>query len=176
MPAPKPQTMSAIASEIGQDVARVRKVAKRLGITPTGKNAHNADLYRLSKADKAKLKSSCITATAGGGSSQPELPLDLKEQKLQEEVEHLRLKNSKLRDESTSNRVVAQIIGGLCSFLGTYLTQKLEIENPVQTAGLEPAEIRGINKKMNDEIRARYAAELEKWKQYVDEQKDQNQE
>ena len=68
--------------------------------------------------------------------------------------------------------MVAEILGGLCTFLASYLTQKLEIENPVQTAGLEPAEIRGINKKLNDEIRARFTGELEKWKRYVDDQQE----
>jgi hypothetical protein len=168
MPAPKPQTISNIATELGEDSARIRKLVQALGIRPTGKNAHNADLYRMSKAQKAKLRAASREAAQGG--SQQEL--DLKDQKTKEEIEHLRLKNRKLRDESTPNRVVAEILGGLCTFLASYLTQKLEIENPVHTAGLEPAEIRGINKKLNDEIRARFTGELEKWKQYVDDQQE----
>lgn len=80
-----------------------------------------------------------------------------------------RLKNRKLRDESTPNRIVAEILGGLATFTAGLLTQKLEIENPVQTAGLEPAEIRQINKKTNDEIRARFDSEFAKWQKYLDE-------
>jgi hypothetical protein len=52
MPAPKPQTISNIATELGEDSARIRKLVQALGIRPTGKNAHNADLYRMSKAQK----------------------------------------------------------------------------------------------------------------------------
>lgn len=167
MPAPKPQTISNIATELGEDSARIRKLVKALGIRPSGKNAHNADLYRLSKASKAKLKAASKQASQGGGQS--ELPLDLKEAKLAEEVEHLKLKNRKLRDEATPNYILAKIFGSLATFTASYLTQKLEVENPVQTAGLEPAEIREINKKTNDEIRARYDSEFAKWEKYVEE-------
>jgi hypothetical protein len=56
MPAPKPQTISNIATELGEDSARIRKLVQALGIRPTGKNAHNADLYRMSKAQKGKAQ------------------------------------------------------------------------------------------------------------------------
>jgi len=167
MPAPKPQTISNIATELGEDSARLRKAVKFLSIQPTGKNAHNADLYRMSKAQKLELKRFSKGAARGASESQQEL--DLKDQKTKEEIEHLRLKNRKLRDESTPNRIVAEILGGLATFAAGLLTQKLEIENPVQTAGLEPAEIRQINKKTNDEIRARFDSEFAKWQKYLDE-------
>ena len=171
MPAPTKYTRNELAERIGCDVRTIKSILASLGYEPSGKR-RGADLFALSKPHLDKVIEA--VKSRAGGRRQSELPLDLKEAKLAEEVEHLKLKNRKLRDETTPNRIFAEILGGLCTFLAGYLTQKLEIENPVQTAGLEPAEIRGINKKMNDEIRARFFSELEKWKVYLDEQAEES--
>jgi len=169
MPAPKAYTANELSNLLGADRRRIESVLTSLNIEPAKRRRRNAKLWHISKSAfeevEAKLKATSWRAPQG------ELPLDLKEEKLKEEVEHLRLKNRKLRDEATPNRIVAEILGGLATFAAGLLTQKLEIENPVQTAGLEPAEIREINKKFNDEIRARFDSEFAKWAKYLDEER-----
>ena len=168
MPAPKAYTANELSNLLGADRRRIESVLASLNIEPAKRRRRNAKLWHISKSAFEELESK-LKATAWRA-PQGELPLDLKEEKLKEEVEHLRLKNRKLRDEATPNRILAEIFGGLATFTASYLTQKLEIENPVQTAGLEPAEIREINKKTNDEIRARYTTEFERWKKYREDQ------
>lgn len=164
MPAPKLYTLTNLADSLGVDRKRVQRVLEAMEIKPSSRRIRNAKAYHVPKAKLDEMKERLQQA-----GTQANLPLDLKEAKLAEEVEHLKLKNRKLRDEATPNRIVAEILGGLATFTAGLLTQKLEIEWPVQTAGLEPAEIREIARKVNDEIRARYDSEFEKWEKYLDE-------
>lgn len=167
MPAPKTYSANELAEKLGSHRETILSVLQSLGVKPATRKRRNAHVYPVPKSKMEEVKAA-LKARQGGGQS--ELPLDLKEAKLAEEVEHLKLKNRKLRDEATPNYILAKIFGSLATFTASYLTQKLEVENPVQTAGLEPAEIREINKKTNDEIRARYDSEFAKWEKYVEEQ------
>jgi hypothetical protein len=171
MPAPKKYTCNELAESIGCDVRTLKSIVTALGYVPSGKR-RGADLYSLSAPHLAKVKEA--VKNRAGGSKQSELPLDLKEAKLAEEVEYLKLKNRKLRDEATPNRIMAEILSGLTTFVSSLLTQKLEKEWPVQVAGLEPGEIRPVAKKLNDEIRAKFYSELEKWEQYLEAESDKN--
>ena len=165
MPAAKAYTASELAELLAANSQTVRSVLETSGIEPMERTRRNAKLYAVSRKQMEELRAK-LKARIGG---QKELPLDLKEEKLKEEVEHLRLKNRKLRDEATPNRIVAEILGGLATFTAGLLTQKLEIEYPVQCAGLEPADLRQIGKRLNDEIRARFDGEFEKWERYLNE-------
>lgn len=162
MPAAKAYTASELAEKLGANSQTIRSVLETSGIDPLERTRRNAKLYPVSRKQMDEIRDK-LKARQGG---QQSLPLDLKEAKLAEEVEHLKLKNRKLRDEATPNRIVAEILGGLSTFTAGLLTQKLEIEWPVQVAGMEPAEIRETSKKTNDEIRARYRNEYGKWKKY----------
>lgn len=162
MPAAKAYTASELAEKLGANSQTIRSVLETSGIDPLERTRRNAKLYPVSRKQMDEIRDK-LKARQGG---QQSLPLDLKEAKLAEEVEHLKLKNRKLRDEATPNRIIAEILGGLSTFTAGLLTQKLEIEWPVQVAGMEPAEIRETSKKTNDEIRARYRNEYGKWKKY----------
>lgn len=165
MPAAKAYTASELAEKLGANSQTIRSVLETSGIDPLERTRRNAKLYPVSRKQMDEIRDK-LKARQGG---QQSLPLDLKEAKLAEEVEHLKLKNRKLRDEATPNRVVAEILGGLATFTAGLLTQKLEIEWPVQVAGMEPAEIREAARQVNDEIRARFDSEFKKWERYLDE-------
>ena len=92
----------------------------------------------------------------GAGSS------DLRQAKLREEVEHLRLKNRKLRAESTPNRIVAMFLREAKDAIPDLIEARLD-RYAVDAAGREPAEIRSIGRVANDEIRAGIDDFLKGW-------------
>ena len=134
-----------------------------MGISPNPRQPGKRVTYSLS-SDQLQALSKPLARGHGSGSTDS----DLKQAKLEQEIEFLRLKNRKLRDEATPNRILSELFGGLATFTAGMLTQKLEIENPVQCAGLTAAEIREINKKFVDEICARWDSEAAKWERYLD--------
>lgn len=156
-------TRAKLCEMLSTDPRTVTRRAAHLGIKPkrSGKGATAAICYDLTPDQLEQLRRPLPRGHGSGA-----MDSDLKNQKLQEEVEHLRLKNRKLRDEATPNSLLSELFGGLASFTAGMLKQKLEIENPVQTAGLEADEIREINKKFVDEIIARYDSESAKWAKY----------
>jgi hypothetical protein len=95
-----------------------------------------------------------------GQLSQP--PSDLKRAKLQEEVELLRLKNKKLREASSPNWLIAQILKDLAETVPAILENHLETY-AIQGANREPAELRALGKSTNDTIRAEVSEFLEVW-------------
>ena len=157
-------TRSQLCQEIGTDPRTITRRTKSLGIDPQDrKNPTDPITYRLTGT---QLEALSKPLARGHGSGV--MDSDLKQAKLEQEIEFLRLKNRKLRDEATPNRILSELFGGLATFTAGMLTQKLEIENPVQTAGLEADEIRGINKKFKDEICARWDSEADRWAKYLD--------
>lgn len=165
MPAPKKQNITELAAELGIDRARLKKHIVSGGYQVAGKNNHNANLYRLTASEKKAVKE-LLSAD-----KRQSLPLDLKEEKLKEEVEKLRLQNRKLRGEATDNTVIAGIFGSLSGWINTYLRQKLENEIPISCAGLDPADIRIKTKPLVDEIRAALKQKWEQWESDVEKSK-----
>jgi len=156
-------TRAQLCQEIGTDPRTIDRRAAHLGIEAkrSGKGATAAICYDLTP-DELEALSKPLPRGHGSGVADS----DLKNQKLEQEIEFLRLKNRKLRDEATPNRILSELFGGLATFTAGMLTQKLEIENPVQTAGLEADEIREINRKFKNEICARWDSEAAKWAKY----------
>jgi hypothetical protein len=87
---------------------------------------------------------------------------DLRREKLQEEVENLRLKNKKLRSESTSNRSFAEFLQDAANTIPDLVAERLE-KYAVDGANREPAELRTIGKSTNDDIRAGVFSFLGTW-------------
>lgn len=133
-----------------------------LGIHPKPSGPNKPIQYRLTPAQLEALKKPLgKTSSSLGGS-------DLRQSKLAEEVEFLRLKNKRLRCETTSNRVVSQIIAELTSSTFALIRQKLEIEYPVQFAGLPEDEIRTHAHALVQEIASKWNSEAAKWEQYAE--------
>jgi hypothetical protein len=87
---------------------------------------------------------------------------DLRQEKLQEEVEHLRLKNRKLREASTPNWFLAKLLKAMADRIPSIVENRLETY-AVQGADREPAELRSLGKSTNDTIRADVHSFLEVW-------------
>jgi hypothetical protein len=93
---------------------------------------------------------------------------DLRQEKLQEEVEHLRLKNRKLREASTPNWFLAKLLKAMADRIPSIVENRLE-PYAIQGANKEPAELRSLGKSTNDTIRAEVSEFLEVWSAKWDE-------
>ena len=150
-----------LAAKLGVDVRTIDRRCGVLGVKPSKRLPGKAITYRLTPGQVDLLQH----RLDHGQLSQP--PSDLKRAKLAEEIELLRLKNKRLRHETTPNHVLAEILGGLASSTAGLIRQKLEIEFPVMCAGLEPAEIRKHTAELVSVITARWDSEAAKWAKYA---------
>jgi hypothetical protein len=148
-----------IAQKLEVDIRTVTRRCASLGIQPEKRsNPKDPITYRLTPGDLNRLE----TPLARGYGSGSQLPEGLKQAKLQEEVENLRLKNKKLRSESTSNRSFAEFLQDAANTIPDLVAERLE-KYAIGGANREPAELRALGKSTNDDIRAGVFAFLGTW-------------
>lgn len=87
---------------------------------------------------------------------------DLRRDKLAEEVEFLRLKNKKLREASTPNRLFAKFLQDASHTIPDLVAERLETY-AIDGGNKEPAELRAIGRTANDDIRAGVFSFLGTW-------------
>jgi hypothetical protein len=150
-----------LAAKLGVDVRTIDRRCGVLGVKPSKRLPGKAITYRLTPGQLDLLQN----RLGHGQLSQP--PSDLRQSKLAEEIELLRLKNKKLRHETTSNHVLAEILGGLASSTAGLIRQKLEIEFPVMCAGLSEDEIRKHTAELVAVIVSKWDGEAAKWAKYA---------
>ena len=153
-----------LAAKLGVDVRTIDRRCGVLGVKPSKRLPGKAVTYKLTPEQLDQLQHRLDHARP----SQP--PSDLRQSKLAEEIELLRLKNKKLRCETTSNHVLAEILGGLASSTAGLIRQKLEIEFPVMCAGLSEDEIRKHTAELVAVIVSKWDGEAAKWAKYADQQ------
>ena len=151
-----------LSKVLGIDGRTVNRRCSRLGISPEPAKPNKPIQYRLTSAQFESLRKPLRRNSSflGDGS-------DLRQSKLAEEIELLRLKNKKLRHETTSNHVLAEILGGLASSTAGLIRQKLEIEFPVMCAGLSEDEIRKHTAELVAVIVSKWDGEAAKWAKYA---------
>lgn len=148
-----------IAQKLGCDVRTVTRRCASLGIKPKKRgNPKDPLTYRMTLEDLKRLE----TPLARGYGSGSQLPEGLKQEKLQEEVENLRLRNKRLRAESTPNRLFAEFLLDAANVIPDLVAERLETY-AVDGSGLEPAELRAIGRTANDDIRAQVFSFLGTW-------------
>ena len=148
-----------IAQKLGCDVRTVTRRCASLGIKPKKRgNPKDPLTYRMNLEDLKRLE----TPLARGYGSGSQLPGGLKQEKLQEEVENLRLKNKKLREASTPNRLFAKFLLDAANVIPGLVAAELEAY-AIHGANKEPAELRAIGKSTNDDIRAQVFSFLGTW-------------
>ena len=150
-----------LAAKLGVDVRTIDRRCGVLGVKPSKRLPGKAITYKLTPKQLDQLQH----RLAHSQLSQP--PSDLRQSKLAEEIELLRLKNKKLRHETTSNHVLAEILGGLASSTAGLIRQKLEIEFPVMCAGLSEDEIRKHTAELVAVIVSKWDGEAAKWEKYA---------
>ena len=141
------------------DPRTIDRRCKKLGIESrrSGKGKTASIVYDLTPDQLDQLRQ---PLARGYGSGTPDS--DLKQEKLRLEAEHLALKNKKLRAESTSNVLMAQFLEASLHAIPAMIQARL-ITYSEDAAGKEPAEIREIGRKANDEIRAGISAFFKEW-------------
>ena len=151
---------SELCQEIGTDPRTITRRCAVLGIEPkrSGKGATAAICYDLTPDQLEQLRRPLPRGAVvnGAGSS------DLRQAKLKEEIEHLRLKNKRLRSESTPNRIVAMFLREAKDAIPDLIEARLN-QYSVDAARKEPAEIRSIGRVANDAIRAELFQFFTKW-------------
>jgi hypothetical protein len=141
------------------DARTIDRRAQTLGISSQPRTGPTDPvMFRLTPEQVERLKQPLPRGAFqnGLGSS------DLRQEKLQEEVEMLRLKNKKLREASSPNWLIAQILKDLAETVPAILENRLE-PYAIQGANKEPAELRSLGKSTNDAIRAEVHSFLEVW-------------
>ena len=151
-----------LAAKLGVDVRTIDRRCGVLGVKPSKRLPGKAVTYKLTPEQLDQLQH----RLDHGQLSQP--PSDLKRAKLQEEIELLRLKNKKLREASSPNWLIAQILKDLADRIPAILETHLETY-AVNGANREPAELRSLGKSTNDTIRAEVSEFLEVWSAKWDE-------
>ena len=141
------------------DARTIDRRAQTLGISSQPRTGPTDPvMFRLTPAQVERLKQPLPRGAFqnGLGSS------DLRQEKLLEEVEHLRLKNRKLREASTPNWFFAKLLKAMADRIPSIVETHLE-PYAVQGANKEPAELRSLGKSTNDTIRAEVSEFLEVW-------------
>jgi hypothetical protein len=145
-----------LAAKLGVDVRTIDRRCGVLGVKASKRLPGKAITYRLTPGQVDLLH----RRLDHGQLSQP--PSDLKRAKLAEEIELLRLKNKKLREENSPNWLIAQILKDLAETVPAILENHLETY-AIQGANKEPAELRSLGKSTNDTIRAEVHSFLQAW-------------
>jgi hypothetical protein len=151
-----------LAAKLGVDVRTIDRRCGVLGVKPSKRLPGKAVTYRLTPEQLDQLQHRLDHAQL----SQP--PSDLKRAKLQEEIEHLRLKNRKIREASTPNWFLAKLLKAMADRIPSIVENRLETY-AIQGANKEPAELRSLGKSTNDTIRAEVHSFLEVWSAKWDE-------
>jgi hypothetical protein len=146
-----------LSKVLGIDGRTVNRRCSRLGISPEPAKPNKPIRYRLTSAQFESLRKPLRRNSSfmGDGS-------DLRQSKLAEEIEHLRLKNRKLREASTPNWFLAKLLKAMADRIPSIVENRLETY-AVQGADREPAELRSLGKSTNDTIRADVHSFLEVW-------------
>lgn len=135
------ESLPAAAAICKIDIDLVKR-AKRLGC-PAFKPGNRIDTGELKKwiaenADRLKIAEA----------------LSLKDQKTNEEIRKLRIKNDRDEKLVVLKSKGIPIIEQICSQIHVLMEQKLENEYPSVVAGLEPAQARIYGRRLGDSIRA----------------------
>ena len=153
-------TRSQLCRICSTDPRTVDRRCAVLGIKPkrSGKGATAAICYDLTPDELEQLRRPLPRGAVvnGAGSS------DLRQSKLWEEVEHLRLKNRKLRSESTPNRIVAEFLREAKDEVPDLIWRHLD-KYADSGGNKEPAELRQLGKDTNDAIRSELFQFFTKW-------------
>jgi hypothetical protein len=147
------------------DARTIDRRAQTLGISSQPRTGPTDPvMFRLTPDQVERLKQPLPRGAFqnGLGSS------DLRQEKLQEEVELLRLKNKKLREASSPNWLIAQFLKDAADRIPAIVETHLETY-AIQGANREPAELRALGKSTNDTIRAEVSEFLEVWSAKWDE-------
>jgi hypothetical protein len=148
-----------IAQKLSCDVRTVTRRCASLGIKPKKRsNPKDPLTYRLTPGDFKRLE----TPLARGYGSGSQLPDGLKREKLQEEVENLRLRNKRAREASTPNWFFAELLKDAAEAVPGIIEAHFETY-ALDGASKEPAELRSLGKSTNDAIRAEVFEFLGKW-------------
>jgi len=145
-----------LAQKLGVDVRTVDRRCSVLGVQADPRKAGHPITYTLTPGQLVQLH----RRLDHGATSTP--PSELKREKLQEEVENLRLRNKRAREASTPNWFFAELLQDAAQAVPAIIEAHFETY-AVDGANKEPAELRSLGKSTNDKIRAEVFEFLGEW-------------